>query len=199
MPSSYNHPPQESLVQHFSTAHIDDLEERSNQLMVARRAHTQPPHIHAPHQSCEYCYHHSHGFDDCPFYTHYVTEANKSSHELVQTTTTTLVIGERANNHEKEEEEMEERIELPPNPSIDKEVSTEAYSFVTIPLETYHKPPISPFQCLEELSYVEIFKETHTEDHKSKNRVPKWILRNTINYIRWWNILLEGYQILKKK
>jgi hypothetical protein len=26
MPSSYNHPPQESLVQHFPTAHIDDLE-----------------------------------------------------------------------------------------------------------------------------------------------------------------------------
>jgi hypothetical protein len=27
MPSSYNHPPQESLEQHFPTAHIDDLEE----------------------------------------------------------------------------------------------------------------------------------------------------------------------------
>ena len=49
MPSSYNHPPQESLVQHFPTTHIDDLEERSNQLMAARRAHTQPPHIQAPH------------------------------------------------------------------------------------------------------------------------------------------------------
>ena len=81
MLSSYNHPPQESLVQHFPTAHIDDLEERSNQLMAARRAHTQPLHTHAPHQSCEYCYHHSHGFDDCPFYTHYVTKANKSAHE----------------------------------------------------------------------------------------------------------------------
>ena len=40
MPSSYNHHPQESLVQHFPTAHIDDLEERLNQCMVARRAHT---------------------------------------------------------------------------------------------------------------------------------------------------------------
>ena len=28
MPSSYNSPPQEPLVQHFPTAHIDDLEER---------------------------------------------------------------------------------------------------------------------------------------------------------------------------
>ena len=49
LPSSYNHPPQESLVQHFPTAHIDDLEERSNQLMTTRCAHTQPPHTHAPH------------------------------------------------------------------------------------------------------------------------------------------------------
>jgi hypothetical protein len=28
IPSSYNHPSQESLVQHFSTVHFDDLEER---------------------------------------------------------------------------------------------------------------------------------------------------------------------------
>jgi hypothetical protein len=47
MPSSYNHPPQESLVQHFPTAHFDDLEERVNQLMAARHAHTQPPHTYA--------------------------------------------------------------------------------------------------------------------------------------------------------
>jgi hypothetical protein len=40
MPSSYNHPPQESLIQHFPTAHIDDLEERANQLVAARHAHT---------------------------------------------------------------------------------------------------------------------------------------------------------------
>jgi hypothetical protein len=52
MPSSYNHPPQESLVQHFPTAHIDDLEERVNQLMATRHAHTQPSHTHSPYQSC---------------------------------------------------------------------------------------------------------------------------------------------------
>jgi hypothetical protein len=60
MPSSYNHPPQESLVQHFPTAHFDDLEERVNQLMATRHAHTQLSHTHAPHQSCSYCYHPSH-------------------------------------------------------------------------------------------------------------------------------------------
>jgi hypothetical protein len=55
-----NHPPQESLEQHFPTAHIDDFEERANQLMAARHAHTQLSHTHIPHQLCEYCYHHSH-------------------------------------------------------------------------------------------------------------------------------------------
>jgi hypothetical protein len=49
MPTSYNHPPQESLVQHFPNAHIDDLEERVKQLMVARHAHTQLFHTHASH------------------------------------------------------------------------------------------------------------------------------------------------------
>ena len=131
-----------------------------------------------------------------PFYTHYVIEANESAHELVQTITT-LVNEERADNHEEEEEEMEEQIEPPPNPSIDKEVSTEAHSFVIIPLETYHEPPVSPFHCLKEPSYVEIFKETHTKDHKSRNRVPKWILLH-----RWLivpKIILASVRIVCSK
>jgi hypothetical protein len=109
--------------------------------------------------------------DDCP---------NDPHHEHVQATTT-LVSEERANNHEEEEEEMEEQMEPSPilNWSNDKDVSTEAHSFVTIPLETFHSPQVSSYQCLEEPSYVEIF------------------LKNF--YIRWWNILPEGYHILKKK
>ena len=100
-----------------------------------------------------------------------------------------------------EQVERREQIEPPPiqNLSNDKEVSTEAHSLITIPLKTYHKPPVSSLQCLEEPSYVEIFKESHIEDHKSRNCVPKWIPRNKVNYIRWWNILPEGYHILKKK
>ena len=82
-----NHPPQESLVQHFPTAHFDDLVERVNQLMVARHAHTQPRHTYAPHQSCSFCYHPSHQIDDCPFINHYMIEASNSYHECVQTTT----------------------------------------------------------------------------------------------------------------
>jgi hypothetical protein len=86
MPSSYNHHSQESIVQHLPTAHIDDLEVRVNQLMVARHTHTQPPHTYVPHQSCSFCYHPS-DQDDCPFIRHYVIEANKSAHEHVRTTT----------------------------------------------------------------------------------------------------------------
>jgi hypothetical protein len=134
--------------------------------------------------------------EDCPSNPH---------HEHVQATTT-FISEERAgvdgvDNHEEEEEEMEEQIEPPPilNWSYDKQVSTEAHSFVTIPLETYLEPQVSSFQCLEEPSYVEIFKESHTKDHKSRNRVPKWIPRNKVNYTRWRNILPKRYQILKKK
>ena len=47
LPSPYNHPPQESLVQHFSSANFDDFEERANQLMAARNAHTQLSHTYA--------------------------------------------------------------------------------------------------------------------------------------------------------
>jgi hypothetical protein len=96
------------------------------------------------------------------------------------------------------EEEMEEQIEPLPisNWPNDKEMSIEAHSLITIPLETQQIPY---FQCLEEPSYVAIFEDSHIENHKPRNRVPKWIPRNKDNYIRWRNILLEGYQILKKQ
>jgi hypothetical protein len=99
------------------------------------------------------------------------------------------------------EEEKKEQFKPPPilNWPNDKEVSIETHSFVTIPLETYHSHQVPSSQCLEESSYVEIFEDSHTQNHKSKNHVPKWIPRNKNNYIRWRNILLEGYQILKKK
>jgi hypothetical protein len=80
---------------------------------------------HAPHQSCEYCYHPFHWFEDCPFFIHYVIEANKSTHEHSQITTT-LVSEEKAFNKEEEKEEHLEQIEPPPNPnrSNNKEIST---------------------------------------------------------------------------
>jgi hypothetical protein len=100
------------------------------------------------------------------------------------------------------EEEMEEQIEPPLilNWSNDKEVNTEVHSLITIPLETLHVPQASFFQCLERPSYVEIFKVSHTDRCKYRNRHTKKIFRSKqICYIRWRNILPEGYQILKKK
>ena len=166
--------------------------------MVARHAHTQPSHTHSPNPSCSFCYHPSHGIDDCPFINHYMSESNKSTHEHARTTTK-LVSEEKSVN---QVEEKEKQFEPPPNPnrSNDREVSTEAHSFVTIPLETHHETQVSFLQCLEVLSYAIIFKDLCTGDHKSRNNLPKKIqLSKKIGYQRWRNIILEGYQILKKK
>jgi hypothetical protein len=73
-----------------------------------------------------------------------VTEANKSAHKNAQITTK-LVSEEKAVNKEEEKEEQVVQFKPPPNPSNDKEVSTEAHFFVTIPLETYHSPQVSFF------------------------------------------------------
>jgi hypothetical protein len=100
------------------------------------------------------------------------------------------------------DEEMVEQIEPPPisNWSNDKEVSTEAHSFITIPLETQYEPQASSFQCLKEPSYVEIFKVSRIERCKYRNRHTNKIFRSKqIVYIRWRSILSEGYHILKKK
>jgi hypothetical protein len=131
--------------------------------------------------------------EDCPSDPH---------HEHVQATTT-LVSEETTDNHEEEEkEEQGEQFEplQNSNPSNNKEVSIEAHSFVTIPLETYHSPQVSSFQCLEEPSYVAIFEDSHTHDHTSRYRGPKRNFRSKFfGYISWRNILQEGYLILKKK
>jgi hypothetical protein len=99
------------------------------------------------------------------------------------------------------EEKEEESEPLPiPNLSNDKAVSTKAHYVVTIPLETHHETQVSFLQCLEVLSYAIIFKDLCTEGHKSRNNFPKKIrLSKKIEYLRWRNILPEGYQILKKK
>jgi hypothetical protein len=86
-------------------------------------------------------------------------------------------------SHEVEEkEEKVEQLEPLPNPNMpnDKEVSTEAHFFVTIPFETQLEPQVSSFQCLKEPSYVEIFKDSRTQDYKSRNRVPKRVFRSKL-------------------
>jgi len=87
-----------------------------------------------------------------------------------------------------------------PNLFNDKEMSTEAHSFITIPFETLHEPQASVLQCLKEPSFDKFVKDLCTQGHKSRNHLSKKILRSKqVGYLRWRNILLEGYQILKKK
>jgi hypothetical protein len=81
-----------------------------------------------------------------------------------------------ANHEEEEKEKVEQQEQIEPsNLSNDKEVSTKVHSFFTIPLEIQHEPQASSFQCFEEPSYVEIFKESCPETCKSRNSHPKKI------------------------
>jgi hypothetical protein len=87
-----------------------------------------------------------------------------------------------------------------PKSSNDKEMSIEAHSFIKIPLETFHELQASILKCLKEPSYAETVKDLCTQPRKSRNHRPKKILRSKqVGYIRWRNILLEGYQIFKRK
>jgi hypothetical protein len=82
----------------------------------------------------------------------------------------------------------------------DKEVSTEAHSSSTIPLNKLHEPQALVFQCLKEPSYAKTVKDPCTQVHKSRNHHPKKIFGSKqVGYLRWRHIILEGYQILKKK
>jgi hypothetical protein len=106
-------------------------------------------------------------------------------------------------NHEQEEkEEQVEHIEPPTTPSLsnDMEMSIEAHSFVTIPFETLHEPQAPLIQCLKEPFYAKTLKDLCKQMGKPRNHRPNKILLSIkVGYFRWWNILLEGHQILKKK
>jgi hypothetical protein len=67
------------------------------------------------------------------------------------------------------EEEKQEQIEPPPTPNLsnDKEVSTKAHSFITIPLETHHETQFLFRHCLMALTYAIIIKGLCTKGHKS--------------------------------
>jgi hypothetical protein len=73
-------------------------------------------------------------------------------------------------------EAKEEQIETPPMPNLsnDKEVSTEAHSFVIIPLETQHEQQASPFQCLEEPFYAKTLKDLCKQAGNECLKMPIW-------------------------
>jgi hypothetical protein len=134
-------------------------------------------------------------------------DASHYCHEHVPDTTIQESKETVDNNEEEKEEHVEsvehmEQIETPstPNQSNDKEVSTEAHSFITIPFETLHEPQDSILQCLKEPSCDKFVKDLCTQCHKSRNHLPNKIIRSKqVGYLRGRNILPECYQILKKK
>jgi hypothetical protein len=139
---------------------------------------------------------------------HYMSDEDDSEnsyHEHAQVTTT-LDEDEVVDNEEEQVEHNEriehhEKSEPPTDPNLpsDMEVSTEAPACITAPLETHQEPKASSLECLQEPSYVKILKDLCTQARKSRNHIPKKILRSKQFYIRWRNILPEGYEVLKKK
>jgi hypothetical protein len=109
-------------------------------------------------------------------------DASHSCHEHVSTITMFENEETVDSNEEKEKEEHLEHTAPPPNPntSNDKEMSTEAHSFITIPLETIHDPQASILKCLKELSYAKTVKDLCTQPRKSRHHRPKKILRVSI-------------------
>jgi hypothetical protein len=113
-------------------------------------------------------------------------------HEHVQATATfeseEIVDG---NEEEEKEEHLEHTTPLPnPNMSNDKEVSTEAHSFITIPLNTFHEPQASVLQCLPNPSSTKSLKDRYTQGQKSSNHHPTKILRSKqVGHLRRRHIL----------
>jgi len=136
---------------------------------------------------------------------HYMIDEDDSSnlhHKHVQASAT-FESEEIADGNEEEEKEehLEHTTPLPdPNMSTDKEMSTEAHSFITIPLETFHEPRVSVLQCLQMPSSTKSLKDRCTQEQKSRNHRLTKILRSTqVGHLRRRHIFSEGYQILKKK
>jgi len=144
-------------------------------------------------------------------------DATHSCHDHIHGTTITESKEILDNNEEEKEEQAEhkeeqikqveqdehkEKIEPPTDTSLSngKEVSTEAHSFIIVPFETHHESKASILQCLKEPSYAKILKDLCRQAHKSRNHRPKKIFPSKqVGYLRWRNILLECYMILKKK
>jgi hypothetical protein len=136
---------------------------------------------------------------------HYMIDEDDASHSDHEHTPVITILESEETVDSIGGEGREEHLEhtappLNPKSSNDKEMSTEAHSFITIPLETFHELQASILQCLEEPSCAQSLKDLCTQLRKSRNHRPKTIFRRKqVGYIRWRNIPPEGYQILKNK
>jgi hypothetical protein len=114
-------------------------------------------------------------------------DANHSCHEKKS-----FKIEHRDQIEHMEKIEHKEKIEPPTDTSLsnDKEVSTEAHSFIIVPLETQHEFKALILQCLKEPLYAKILKDLCRQAHKSRNHRPKKIFPSKeVGYLRWRNIL----------
>jgi hypothetical protein len=107
-------------------------------------------------------------------------DSNNLHHEHVQATATyeseEIVDG---NEEEEKDEHLEHTTPLPDlNMYNDKEVSTEAHSFITIPFETFHEPQASVLQCLQKPSSAKSLKDRCTQGQKYRNHRSTKILRS---------------------
>jgi hypothetical protein len=121
---------------------------------------------------------------------HYMIDEDDARHSCQEhvPTITMFENEEIVDSNEEEKEEHLGHIAPPPNPntSNDKEMSIEAHSFITIPLETFHELQASILQCLKEPSFAQSLKDFFTQPRKSRNHCPKTILRSKrVGYIRW--------------
>jgi hypothetical protein len=139
---------------------------------------------------------------------HYMSDEDDSEifyHEYTQVTTTLdedVIVDnneEQVENIEQIEHHKKSQPPADPNLPSDMEVSTKAPACIAVPFETHQEPKVSSLDCLQEPSYAKILKYLCKQAQKSRNHFPKKILRSKQFYIRWRNILPEGYKILKKK
>jgi hypothetical protein len=134
---------------------------------------------------------------------HYMIDEDDASHSCHEHVPDTTILESKEIVDNKEEQvEHKEKIEPLADTSLsnDKEVSTEAHSFIIVPFETHHESKASILQCLKEPSYAKILKDLCRQAHKSRNHRPKKIFPSKqVGYLRWRNILPKYYQILKKK
>jgi hypothetical protein len=139
---------------------------------------------------------------------HYMSDEDDSEifyHEYTQVTTTLdedVIVDnneEQVENIEQIEHHKKSQPPADPNLPSDMEVSTKAPVCIAVPFETHQEPKVSSLDCLQEPSYAKILKDLCKQAQKSRNHFPKKILRSKQFYIRWRNIIPEGYKVLKKK
>jgi hypothetical protein len=145
----------ESVVQHFPTAHIDDIGKRFSQFKKARVSHTQLPDTHLLYKRYSYCYSPYHKREECPFILDYLVDEDeivdneeKHTKQVEHAQVTTRPESEEIMDNNEEQVEQIERVEhheksqptTDPNLPNDMEVSTEAPTCITAPLETHREP-----------------------------------------------------------